>query len=249
MSTATRRSLQIEERPRSPIRSNGNGHARPNGNGHVRSNGSGHRGLAANGRVNGTNISHSLNGNPAAAENGYGHVTSNSGSHGRHLAKPRVFVAAENRLLREALSRMLTKNGDIEVINSEAAELFPNSSPYTAQDSIQKDHLPAHDGPGTPVMPAFHDAEILLLSSKGSLEQDLAAIRKIRAASPDLLILLIDATGDETNFLPCIRAGVRGYLPRDASAEDVVEAVKAIHAGRARLSGSALRGVVPLYRA
>src|SRR5260370_33414485 len=29
-------------------------------------------------------------------------------------AKPRVFVAAENRLLREALSRMLVKSGGIE---------------------------------------------------------------------------------------------------------------------------------------
>jgi hypothetical protein len=33
----------------------------------------------------------------------------------RSGAKPRVFVAAENRLLREALSRMLVKDGDIEV--------------------------------------------------------------------------------------------------------------------------------------
>jgi hypothetical protein len=31
-------------------------------------------------------------------------------------AKPRVFVAAENRLLREALSRMLVKSGEIDVL-------------------------------------------------------------------------------------------------------------------------------------
>src|SRR5712692_119664 len=30
--------------------------------------------------------------------------------------KPRVFVAAENRLMREALSRMLVKSGEIEVV-------------------------------------------------------------------------------------------------------------------------------------
>jgi len=70
--------------------------------------------------------------------------------------------------------------------------------------------------PGTTGVPAMYDAEILLLSSKGNLEQDLTAIRKIRAASPELLILLIDVIGDEINFLQCIRAGVRGYLPRDA---------------------------------
>lgn len=92
--------------------------------------------------------------------------------------------------------------------------------------------------PETPVLPGIQDAEILLLSSKGNLDQDLAAIRKIRSASPELLILLIDVTGDETNFLQCIRAGVRGYLPRDASAEDVVEAVNAMHAGHAVCPGT-----------
>jgi len=53
--------------------------------------------------------------------------------------KPRVFVAAENRLLREALSRMLVKGGDIEV------------------------------------------ADILLLTSRGSMNEDLTAIRTVRA--------------------------------------------------------------------
>lgn len=82
-------------------------------------------------------------------------------------------------------------------------------------------------------MPAIHDGEILLLSSKGNLEQDLGEIRKIRSATAESLILLIDVSDDETNFLQCIRAGVRGYLPRDASAEEVVEAVRAIHRGKA----------------
>src|SRR5712691_2075227 len=38
--------------------------------------------------------------------------------------KPRVFVAAENRLLREALSRMLVKNGEIEVVGMDMREPF-----------------------------------------------------------------------------------------------------------------------------
>lgn len=104
MSTATRRSLHIEKRPKVSIRSIGNGHARPNGNGHGGSN--------TNGHVNGAGAGYGSNGNGAS----------------RNPAKPRVFVAAENRLLREALSRMLTKNGDIEVITSETAQPFPKAS-------------------------------------------------------------------------------------------------------------------------
>jgi DNA-binding NarL/FixJ family response regulator len=136
------------------------------------------------------------------------------GSNGaRKEPKLRVVVATENRLLREALSRMLKKNGDIEVIGGAALEAVG-----------QEDRSPG-------------EAEILLLSSSSDLAQDLEAIRKVRSATPQVLILLIDVTGDETSFLQCIRAGVRGYLPRDASAEDVVAAVRALHAGQASCPG------------
>lgn len=117
MSPATRRSLQIAERPRTSFRSNGNGHG----------------GAASNGHGNGANAGNSTNGNGAS----------------RHPAKPCVFVAAENRLLREALSRMLTKNGDIEVITCEGAEPFPKEAQIAARDSFPKDGLVAQASPET----------------------------------------------------------------------------------------------------
>jgi DNA-binding NarL/FixJ family response regulator len=76
-------------------------------------------------------------------------------------------------------------------------------------------------------------AEILLLTSRGSVNDDLLAIRKVRVSSPEVRILLIGGTGTETEFLQCVRAGVRGYLPKSASAEDVVNAVKTLRAGEA----------------
>jgi len=128
-------------------------------------------------------------------------------------AKPRVFIAAGNRLLREALSRMLTKSGDIEVIGTELPEPF-------SPDALLSEA-----------------ADILLLSSRGTLQADVAAIRGVRSAAPQISILLIDMAGDEAEFLQCIRAGARGYLLRDASAEDVVEAVRAVRAGKAICPG------------
>lgn len=128
--------------------------------------------------------------------------------------KARVFVAAENRLLREALSRMLLKSGEMEVIGMDAAE------PFRAEDLLKE------------------DANILLLSSRGNRNEDLAAIRRVRSAAPDVLILVIGVTGEEEEFLQCIRAGVRGYLPRDASAEDVVESVRAVQVGKAVCPGT-----------
>src|SRR5882762_5310068 len=71
-------------------------------------------------------------------------------------AKPRVFVAAENRLLREALSRMLVKSGEIDVVGMEMKE------PFRAEDLLEE------------------ETDVLLLSSRGIRNEDLTAVRKVR---------------------------------------------------------------------
>jgi DNA-binding NarL/FixJ family response regulator len=128
--------------------------------------------------------------------------------------KPRVFVAAENRLLREALSRMLVKNGEIEVVGTDMTE------PFRTEDLLTE------------------DTDILLLSSRGNRNEDLSAVRRVRTTAPKVQILLIGVTGEEAEFLQCVRAGVRGYLPRDASAEDVVDGVRALQSGEAICPGT-----------
>jgi DNA-binding NarL/FixJ family response regulator len=128
--------------------------------------------------------------------------------------KPRVFVAAENRLLREALSRMLVKSGEVEVVGTDMAE------PFRVEDLLGE------------------ETDILLLSSRGNRNEDLSAVRKVRTTAPKVQILLIGVTGEEAEFMQCVRAGVRGYLPRDASAEDVVEGVQALQRGEAVCPGT-----------
>jgi len=128
--------------------------------------------------------------------------------------RPRVFVAAENRLLREALSRLLVKSGEIEVVGTDIAE------PFRTEDLLKE------------------ETDILLLSSRGNRNEDLTAVRTVRMAAPQVQILLIGVTGEEAEFLQCVRAGVRGYLPRDASAEDVVEGVRALQGGEAICPGT-----------
>jgi DNA-binding NarL/FixJ family response regulator len=128
-------------------------------------------------------------------------------------AKPRVFVAAENRLLREALSRMLVKSGEIDVVGTDMEE------PFRAEDLLEE------------------ETDVLLLSSHGIRNEDLTAVRKVRTTAPKVRILLIGVTGEQAEFLQCVRAGVRGYLPRDASAEEVVEGVRALQGGEAICPG------------
>lgn len=129
-------------------------------------------------------------------------------------AKTRVFVAAENRLMREELSRMLTKSGEIEVVGTDIVESF------RTEDLLKV------------------ETDILLLSSYGNRNEDLNAVRKVRTNAPKVQILLIGVTGEEADFLQCVRAGVHGYLPRDASEDDVVEGVRAMQGGEAICPGT-----------
>ncbi len=128
--------------------------------------------------------------------------------------KIRVFVAAENRLLREALARVLCKGGCIEV---------------SATDSTAPFHTDA-------LVEANPD--ILLLTSRGSLDEDLGAIQEVRAAAPAVRILLIGMAKDERDFMLCVRAGISGYLLREASAAEVLQGVQAVSAGEAVCPGT-----------
>jgi DNA-binding NarL/FixJ family response regulator len=128
--------------------------------------------------------------------------------------RARVYIAAENRLLREALSRMLTRQDDIDVVGLNC------TGPFRVEGLLEE------------------KVDILLLTSRGSLAEDIFVIRQARLTAPTVRILLVGMTEDETEFFQYVRAGVRGYLPRDASADDVLEAMKAVHAGGAVCPGS-----------
>jgi len=135
------------------------------------------------------------------------------------VVRPRVFVAVENRQQREALSRVLIQSGKIEVVGTDMAE------PFQTEDLLKEDLLK-------------EETDILILSSRGNGNEDLTAVRKVRLSAPNVKILLIGVTGAEADFLQCVRAGVHGYLPGDASAEDVVEGVRALQGGEAICPGT-----------
>ena len=128
-------------------------------------------------------------------------------------SRPSVFVAADNWLVREALANMLRKGGNIEVVGMESP------SPFSAECVAEA------------------EANVLLLSSTGTLNEDLLMVQKVRAAAPKVRILLLGMAKSEAEFLRCVRAGISGYLLHDASADEVLAGVRAVHAGEAVCPG------------
>jgi DNA-binding NarL/FixJ family response regulator len=133
----------------------------------------------------------------------------------RNVARSvRVFVAAENRLLREALSRMLAKHPSIEIVG--------------LHSSAPPDHEPLPEAA----------ADVLLLISQGCVEEDLVSIQLTRTRLPKVRILLIGMAKDQGEFLRCVRAGISGYMLPEASADEVIEAIRAVQDGKAVCPGA-----------
>jgi len=126
----------------------------------------------------------------------------------------RVYLAADHQLLREAFARVLVKRGNVEVVGF--------GSPLACDAG-------ALVGQGV---------QVLLLVSQGSVQEDLVTIQRMHAAAAGVQILLIGSTKEEGDFLRCVRAGIRGYLWGDASADDVLKAIRAVYAGESVCPGA-----------
>jgi two-component system nitrate/nitrite response regulator NarL len=124
------------------------------------------------------------------------------------LSSIRVYLLIEGRLLREALSRLFRKRPDLLVVGqSGPSEVSPRQVLDTQCDVLVSDSY----------QEAWLPANIALQSGA-------------RAA---FKVVLIGMESGEEQFLAGVRSGVTGYLLPDASASDVVTAVRAVFRGEA----------------
>jgi two-component system, NarL family, response regulator DevR len=120
-----------------------------------------------------------------------------------------VFILAENRLLREALTRILNKKSDIHVVG--ASSFLPDIVQHITQ--LAPDVL-------------LSDSTVVALS-------ELRLISEIRAAIAGLKVVMIGMECDQEVFLRAVRDGIVGYVLKDASAVEVATAVRSVANGEA----------------
>lgn len=125
------------------------------------------------------------------------------------LERANVFLLAENRLLREALARILNKKSDIRVTGSSSI------SPMALEQIA---------------MAAPH---LLVLDSFDGRAWHSDLVREVRQLVPEIKLVLIGMAANEQEFLNSVRHGVLGYVLKDASAAEVVDTIRAVMAGEA----------------
>ncbi len=115
-----------------------------------------------------------------------------------------VFLVTENRLLREALMRIFGDRSELCLVGATAL------TPDIVRQVVNS------------------GADILLSDSGANVLTDLQIIPEVQKAKPDLRVVLIGMEADVPTFLRAVRAGVLGYVLKDASSADVAVAVRAV---------------------
>lgn len=121
----------------------------------------------------------------------------------------RIYILSDNRLFRESLARIFQKKSDIEVVSSQQL------------------------GPGAVDDLLSSNAQVALIDSAEFLRSEAPRLRKASTAGPGIKILMVAMEEDAQLFLEVVRQGASGYVPKEASAVDVVSAVRSVAQGEA----------------
>jgi len=120
-----------------------------------------------------------------------------------------VFLLAENRLLREALLRILSKKDDICVVGAGS---------YTPD---MFDQIVATR------------ANIVVLDSVSPVLTGAGVVHELHRVNPAIRVVMVGMEADEAAFLRVVQAGAVGYVLKDASAMEVARTIRAVAAGEA----------------
>lgn len=127
-----------------------------------------------------------------------------------------IVIADGQRLFREALAHLLSREADLAVIGlaSTITEVLESILPLRPDILVLDGFLPlALEAPAT------------------SSEQTLSLIKQLKAEYPDIrILLLLPATGS-FSLVEALSIGAHGYLFKETSAQGFVAALRAIWAG------------------
>ena len=136
------------------------------------------------------------------------------------MDKIRILLADDHVVVRQGTRELLEREEDIEVVaeagdGEEAVRLTNSQCPDVAIMDIS--------------MPKLNGIE---------------ATRQIKAIQPATAVLVLTAYDDDQYIFALLEAGAAGYLLKNVRAEELVDAVRAVHAGESVLHPTVARKVI-----
>jgi DNA-binding NarL/FixJ family response regulator len=132
----------------------------------------------------------------------------------------RILLADDHAVVRQGTRELLEQQDDLEVI-AEASD---------GKEAVQ---LALRENPDVVIMD-FSMPEL----------NGIEATRQIKAVAPNIAVLVLTAYDSDQYIFAFLAAGAAGYLLKDVSVEQLIHAIRAVHAGESMLHPAITRKVI-----
>ncbi len=123
----------------------------------------------------------------------------------------RVVIADDQRVVRDGLAMLVGLIDGIDLVG-------------TACDGREAIEIVARERP-----------DVALMDLRMPDVDGVEATHQIRSTHSDTQVLVLTTYADDASLFPALQAGARGYLTKDATAEEIEQAIRALAAGRTHL--------------
>lgn len=136
----------------------------------------------------------------------------------------RVLVADDQPLIRRGMAMLLDAASDIQVVGQ-------------AADGMEVVELARR------LLP-----DVVLMDLRMPRQSGVLATREITAALPRTRVMVLTTFDRDDLVFDAVRAGAQAYLLKDASEEEVLDTVRAVHRGESRMTPQIARKVMDQFR-
>jgi DNA-binding NarL/FixJ family response regulator len=127
------------------------------------------------------------------------------------LSPIRVLIADDQRVVRDGLTMLVGLIDGVEVVGA------------------------AGDGAEAVRLAEAHHPDVVLMDLRMPGVDGIAATADLRERVPAARVLVLTTYAEQDAIVPALQAGALGYLTKDASAEQIETAIRAVHAGQTHL--------------
>jgi DNA-binding NarL/FixJ family response regulator len=123
----------------------------------------------------------------------------------------RIVVADDHPVVREGLAAILRRQPDMEVVGEAA------------------------NGREALALCLSHQPDLVLMDLRMPVMDGVTATEAIQRGSPHTRVIVLTTYDSDEEIYQALRAGARGYLLKDVAREELLEALRGVHAGGRRI--------------
>ena len=136
----------------------------------------------------------------------------------------RVLIADDHRMFRQGVVAICERQAELEVVGQ------------------------AKDGLTAVAMAERLKPDVIIMDIRMPGLDGIRATAKLVEADPGTRVIMLTMHADDRSVIEAIKAGARGYLLKQADADELLSAIRAVHAGEALIDASLAARVLDEFR-